>query len=182
MVLINHHFREYSHFHYGNNLYPIIISSGMLSLMSFLIDCAVFTSFFHSVKTFFATIHHRGVLRTDLSSKVERSESQFRAVIQNLDNHRGNDAFINHSFTHESFWSTCENLSRAVEGWRCVENWSQGFACYLFHFSVSAFRLKLMHWLSAHSTSNPRSMPIAAEALSVITLAVSSEVSHPECL
>lgn len=72
VVLINHHFREYSHFNYSNNLYLIIISSGMLSLMSFLIDCAVFTSFFHSVKTFFATIHHRGF--TNRSQQQGRKE------------------------------------------------------------------------------------------------------------
>lgn len=76
------------------NFFPIIISSGMLSLMSFVIDCAVFTSFlFDLLKiyiSFFATIHHTGGgLLRDVSQQQDgkkgTGESPFRAVLQTLD-------------------------------------------------------------------------------------------------
>lgn len=86
VVLINCHSREYSRFNYGNELFfPIIISSGMLSLMSFVIDCAVFTSFFFffdSLEIFFCNHSSHGGFTERYISAARWKERQRQIPVQ----------------------------------------------------------------------------------------------------
>jgi len=83
LLRINSLLGAYLHFYYGNELFPIIISSGMLSLMSFLIEYAAFTFLFFWCWNrlamgilFFFTIHHQKVsCKTCLSNKVKTDDT-----------------------------------------------------------------------------------------------------------
>lgn len=149
MVLINCHSREYSRFNYGNELFfPIIISSGMLSLMSFVIDCAVFTYFFFffwlAGNIFLPPFITRGIYwEIYLSSKMERkaetnpcSGPSSKPFIKK---NPLNEAFINNWFTQDTFPGTCENLIHAIEDWRCTE--AKDFVNYCMYFFILSVHL-----------------------------------------
>lgn len=144
-LVIKCHSREYSHFNYGNERILLSLAVSILSLMSFLIECAVFTSIVMCSLTEFFFWHHSSHedLQRNLSQqqgrKTGRNKSQFMGVIQpTLILTTGNDVNIKNEFTHESFWSTYEKLKKAhaVEGGRCVEYLSRGLF-YLFLYFLN---------------------------------------------
>ena len=124
------------------NFFPIIISSGMLSLMSFVIDCAVFTSFlFDLLKiyiSFFATIHHTGgggYWEMYLSSKMERkAQANPRSGPSSKPSIK--KTLLRWGIYQQLIYTghISEHMIRVVEDWRCSE--AKDFVNYCIYFFI----------------------------------------------